>query len=297
MKTDAVQLLDNAQSTEQSNTQMANSIIGISKNVEQQQSMVEQSANAVNDVTQGIVHITDNTLAVADTTQISMEKAQTGQQSVEKVVNQMATINKSNKETAKMISDLVASSTEIGKITDAITAISQQTNLLALNAAIEAARAGEHGKGFAVVADEVKKLAEEFHRSANMITQIVQTIQNYTKSIEQLMKHTDNEIQSGIQAVTETGVTFDDIYGTIESSNIQIQELSAISEQMSASMQEINASFEEVANLAKQTSVDANSISSDTEQQFKLTVQVKDSAEKLSGKANELQKAIEGFEV
>lgn len=297
VKVDASTLLVNAQETELATENATNSIIGISENVEQQLQMIEQSASAINDITSGITHITNNTLTVADTSQTSMDKANHGQNSVKTVVNQMEVINQSNIKTNQAIVELANGSREIGKITDVITSISEQTNLLALNASIEAARAGDSGKGFAVVAGEVKKLALESRNSANMIAEIVQSIQNYTQDISQLMVHTDSEIQTGIEAVRETGATFNEIYETVESSNIQIQELSAISQQMSASMQEINASFEEVSSLAKTTSDDANIIAAVTEEQAALTVQVKESAEKLSAKAEELKQSIAGFKI
>ncbi len=69
--------------------------------------------------------------------------------------------------TTTLVSRLGVSSSEIGDVVAAITAIAEQPNLLALNATIESARAGEAGKGFAVVANEVKDLAKETSEATN----------------------------------------------------------------------------------------------------------------------------------
>ncbi|GAB1692505.1 hypothetical protein KRM28CT15_43080 [Krasilnikovia sp. M28-CT-15] len=75
---------------------------------------------------------------------------------------------------------LGTSSAEIGDIVKVITSIAAQTNLLALNATIEAARAGEAGKGFAVVASEVKDLAQETAKATDEISSRIKVIQTDT---------------------------------------------------------------------------------------------------------------------
>jgi methyl-accepting chemotaxis protein len=86
------------------------------------------------------------------------------------------------------ISDLDASSSEIGNITGLIARIAKQTQLLALNATIEAARAGSAGRGFAVVASEVKALSVETQRSAEEISKRVNQLQKTAKSSSHALK-------------------------------------------------------------------------------------------------------------
>ena len=290
-------LLGSAHDSTDATAQANKAIKEIVANVNQQQAMIEQSAQAINEVTMAIGQISENTMGVADSSQKTMQKAVVGQQSVENVVKQMTVIYTSNVDTNEVIRDLEIRSQEIGNILSAITDISDQTNLLALNASIEAARAGEHGKGFAVVADEVRKLAEQSHSSATMIAGIVQSIQADTTKVAHLMSRTHGEIENGIEIVKETGTTFNDIYDSIASANGQIQELTSISEEMSASMQEINASFDEVSHIAAETAEDASSVTDAVHEQQQLTEQVTSAAVQLTSKSEELKQVVARFNV
>lgn len=297
VETASNELLWNAKETSASTQNVTDSVQMIVENMAKQQEMVEDSANAINEITMGINQVSENALNVADASLTSMNTAVSGQQSVENIINQMAEIYKSNVETTEVIKELESQSIEIGKIIEAITAISNQTNLLALNAAIEAARAGEHGKGFAVVAEEVRKLSEETNNSASLISTIVEAIQKDIVKAAEMMDHTHGEIESGIKLVKDTGTTFQQIVSSFEVANDGIQELSAISEEMAASMEKINSSIKSVAKLAKTTSEDADAIFNITEEQIALTEQVADAASMLTGKAETLRKVIERFKI
>jgi methyl-accepting chemotaxis protein len=200
------------------------------------------------------------------------------------VINQLN--EKTNKslsvasEINKEIHTLKNSSKEIEKIIKAIKSISNQTSLLALNASIEAARAGEAGKGFSVVAEEIRKLAEMSNSSTDMISKIVNTIQEGTESTVKLVESANNIFKEQEMSVNVTANTFQEIIRRTEEISVHtedikiminemnnekekalkaVEKITAIAEDSSASTQQVmatieeeSASSEELAKMSKQ---------------------------------------------
>ncbi|TWH51767.1 methyl-accepting chemotaxis protein [Sporomusa sp. KB1] len=106
-----------------------------------------------------------------------------------------------------------------------VSEVADNSNLLGLNAAIEAARAGEQGRGFAVVADEIRKMALNSSQSVKDIKQILQTVQNDTQSVVQIISMT-----------SELG-----------------ERQAAATEEMSATMQQLTAIVTELEKIASVT--------------------------------------------
>lgn len=187
-------------------------VIQASHNVKRtNEDMLEHNQNALvcsNQVHQSMLHMTNlieiqrkEILSAADTAEdmkksmadvvtkaaANYQDARSGTQAIRDIVDN----------TSKSVHSIDARMSDIGNIISVITDITNQTNLLALNAAIEAARAGEHGRGFSVVADEVRNLAARTASAATDIQNMIQGLQNETKTAVDFM-------ESGVKDVDES---------------------------------------------------------------------------------------------
>jgi len=286
-----------SEETTKATNQIASSIEQVASGTESQLHSTEETAKAMEEMAKGLEHIAETTGVVAEESNKTAKEAEKGNETVSKAVTQMDLISESVRETASIVKLLGDRSQEIGQIIEVITDIAEQTNLLALNAAIEAARAGEHGKGFAVVADEVRKLAEQSKNSSEQIIHLIREIQEDTHCATDAMEGVTNEVDLGAKVVNDTGETFQKIYHASKRVDDQIQEVSAIFEQMSASSEEVSATVQEMTRIAQESSANAQNVASATEEQLASMEEITASTETLSKMASDLQELVKRFKV
>lgn len=162
---------------------LSNEIQGISKVVEQVETLVDETEGMIN---QGM-----------DIVKLLGSRAQETTEITSKVGDSIDTLRKE--------SEII--NTFVGTITD----ITEQTNLLSLNASIEAARAGEAGRGFAVVAEEIRKLADDSAKAAGEIGHNVDHIAAQTMNSVESAKQAQAMVALQTEAVEQVITVFRDM--------------------------------------------------------------------------------------
>ena len=141
-------------------------------------------------------------------------------------------------EAVEAMTEIEASSGQIGRIIAVIDDIAFQTNLLALNAGVEAARAGESGKGFAVVAQEVRALAQRSAQAA--------------REIKDLIAVSGQQVSAGVERVARTREALQRIVARVAEIDDQINAIARSAEDQAQSLHEVNTTVCEMDRVVQQ---------------------------------------------
>ncbi len=291
------QMSASAQQTTSMAEQMTQTVDELAKGATEQATMVEQTSVTINQMAATIQQVAEGAQEANEAGRKAGEASQKGKQAVDKAIETMEEAQRTVKESADATKALGENSKEIGKIVEVITGIADQTNLLALNAAIEAARAGEQGRGFAVVADEVRKLAEESSSAAGQIAQLIAQVQQETDKTVDLMNSGAEVVSEGSSAIMETGKTFDEIITTVDNIAVASAGAAIQLQEMSAGSQQIVAAVDNIANITEESAAGAQQAASATQEQMASIEEIAASSQSLAQMAEELQKQVGKFKM
>jgi methyl-accepting chemotaxis protein len=227
----------------------------------------------------------------------TLSHAEQGNKLITRSTEQMDAVTSTVADLSSIVGKLGERSRHIGEIAEAMTELSSQTSLLSLNAAIEAARAGEQGKGFAVVADEVRRLAERSQQSASQVAELVKVTRRDIGNAVAAMDKGEREVQAGAELIHNSGEAFSRILLATRSAVHHVQLSSLASEQISASSQEFTASLLEIDHTAARSNELAQSISASAAEQLAATEEIAASADSLSRISEEMLRLVQRFKL
>ena len=188
------------------------------------------------------------------------------------------------------VSELGAAAQDIGKVTEAISAISSQTNLLALNATIEAARAGDAGKGFAVVANEIKELAQQTAQATEEIRGKIQGIQHTTSQ-------TVLEIGQISSVIGDVDAIVGSIAAAVEEQSVTTHDIAENVGQASTGVQQVNENVAQADTVIRGIARDVAAVSASAGEVATTARSMHENSETLAGLAGNLDGMVSRFKI
>lgn len=222
--------------------------------IEQQNSEINSSAVAMNQMTSSLEEVSRNTQQAAQAATAAEQETAHGQQIVSTTLTDLKKLSAEVSKASEIINLLKQDSDHIGSILQVIESIAEQTNLLALNAAIEAARAGESGRGFAVVADEVRTLASRTKDSTTEIKQMIEKLQTGTERAVKANQSSEHSAKGTAESASSAGQALFAISEAVELISSTAHQIASATEQQTTVSRDINQNIHRISDVAVQNS-------------------------------------------
>ena len=218
------EIAGNAASMAAGVAEMTNATDELARRTERQAASLVQTAAALGQITVAVQSTADSANQADAAAAAARHEAERSDPVVSEAVEAMTQIE--------------ASSNQIGQIVGVIDEIAFQTNLLALNAGVEAARAGDAGKGFAVVAQEVRALAQ---RSADA-----------AKQIKDLISISGQQVGAGVERVGRTREALQRIIARVAEIDTQVNAIASSARDQALGLAEVNTAVGEMDHVVQQ---------------------------------------------
>ena len=222
-----------------------------------QSAQVVHASAAIEQMALSIQQVTAQAATAAQIAQTALRNAQSGSQSARLTIEGMGEIKRQVNDMANLVTELRASTAQIGDITQLIADISKRTSILALNASIQAAVAGDSGRGFGVVAEQVEELATRSSDAVRRVAALTKSIQASTGSVMDALEGATQKAAGGEALASQAS----DRLASIESVSTQlagvVESILSACRQQSASSEAIAASMGEISQVTRHTSAGA----------------------------------------
>ncbi|WP_010243490.1 methyl-accepting chemotaxis protein [Acetivibrio cellulolyticus] len=217
--------------------------------------------------------------------------------SVSLLYNMSDNIKKAMDNISMEFKELIIASSEIGKITQSITRISDQTKLLALNASIESAKAGVYGKSFALVAEEIKKLSVQ---SKEFVSNIDIKVKNIVGKIEKAgtsVTSLNGVVKESESTITSVVDSFDNNLSFLNNIVSQIENIKDSINSIETSGNDIITIIESISGSIESDIDYIDNINTTTSDQLKMVEQLVKKSEELSSIAYDLEGVVNNFQM
>ena len=272
----SARMTDGARNTSEKTNSAASSSQEVSENMNAIAAAMEEAATNIQMVSSAAEEMTATISEIAANSEKGRSIATDAVEQTEQSSTQVEALGKA--------------ASEIDKVVETITDISEQVNLLSLNATIEAARAGEAGKGFAVVANEIKELARQTASATGEIKEKVQGIQASTDNTISL-------IDKISKVVNEVSGIISTIAAAVEEQSVTTKEIAQNVSQASQGIDEVNENVAQTNSVSTQISQEIAEISQSTDEVTDNSSKVSTSASELAGLAETLNQMVGRFRV
>ena len=289
------QLTASSQQSAKASQSAAESVSQASGAVSSQQGGINDCSSAIGKVADSVGELQSEASRVAEHAKAASDQAIAGSTAIQQSVEQIRSVEATVGTSASIVDKLGARSQEIGQIVETISGIAEQTNLLALNAAIEAARAGEQGRGFSVVADEVRKLAEQSQEAAQQISTLIVGIQKDTASAVDSMKSGSEAVASGAQSVENLRETFDNIRSYVDEVSEQVNRMAVAIKNVASDANVISNHIQEIDAQGATVAGEMQNVSAISEEQSASAAEIASASDSLAELAQNLQNSLKKF--
>jgi methyl-accepting chemotaxis protein len=250
---------------------------------------IQEQMQQTEEIQSYIVNVKDTAASIGNNMVDTSRKVEEGKTHMDALAEQVAKSMDANTHVLSQMRELTDYTRKMNTIIETITNIADSTVMLSLNASIEAARAGDAGRGFAVVASEISALANQTMAATVNITELINHINEELEDVENAVDVVTKSNQANASSTRVVKEQFSGILKGTEDVENQTRELMNIVANLEAANESIVEKIQNISAITQEVSAHANETHDSCEENSRIAQETIDIVQLLSDNAEKLK--------